>query len=98
MSVSGTEPFLVALRRISEFQATPQCGQLASSLSPQRFGFNPRPVRVEFVVQKVALLIFPCQYHSINAPHPFIHSSYYYCYQKGKWVQSVTLHIPGNIR
>jgi hypothetical protein len=73
MLVSATEPFFVPLRWISEFQATPQRRQLGSGLSPHRLRFNPRPVCVEFVVQKVALLIFPCQYYSTNAPHSFIH-------------------------
>jgi hypothetical protein len=47
----------------------------AFCLSPNMLWFNPRPVRVEFVVQKVAILILPCQYHSTNAPHSFIHLS-----------------------
>lgn len=50
--------------------------QLVACLSPKNPGFVPRPVRVEFVMDKVALghvclrvyiLILSQQYHPINA-------------------------------
>jgi hypothetical protein len=55
---------------------------LTASVSLQSNGFNCRPFRVEFVVDKVAMRwVFlavikptPCQYHSINAPYSFTHS------------------------
>jgi hypothetical protein len=53
--------------------------QLGASLSLRRPGFDPRSVRVGFVVEKVALaqtpppppqsiLVFRCQFHSTPAP------------------------------
>jgi hypothetical protein len=51
-------------------------GQLVAGLSPRRPGFDPRPVHVGFVVDKVALgQVFPpstsaspCQFYSTGAP------------------------------
>jgi hypothetical protein len=54
--------------------------QTVADFSPRRFRFDHRPVHVRFVMDKVALrqvfpqyFRFPCQYHSTNAPHSFIH-------------------------
>jgi hypothetical protein len=51
--------------------------QLVVRFSPRRTGLDPRPVLERSVVDKVAvgqvslhvLLVFPCQYRSINAPY-----------------------------
>jgi hypothetical protein len=51
--------------------------QIRFNMSPRGLGFNPRPVPVGVVADKVALvetflpvLCFPCYYHSTNAPYP----------------------------
>ena len=64
--------------------------RLGASLIPRRFKCVPRPRPVTFVVGKVALEeissrndnVFPCQYHSTNAPCSF--SYCYYSHQKDK--------------
>jgi hypothetical protein len=60
--------------------AVPWLRQLVNSFLVWRPGFNPRPVHVGFVVDKVAmrqvfsplLPIFPCHYYSTNAPQSFL--------------------------
>jgi hypothetical protein len=55
----------------------PWLRQLVARFSPRRTGLDPRPVLERSVVDEVAvgqvflrvLLIFPCQYHSTNAPY-----------------------------
>jgi hypothetical protein len=54
----------------------PWLRRLVSGLSPRRPGFDPGSVGVGFVVGKVVLgqvfppstSVFPCQFHSTNAP------------------------------
>jgi hypothetical protein len=54
----------------------PWLRRLAAGLPPRRPGFDPGPVHVGFVVDKVALgqvfspstSVFPCQFHSAGAP------------------------------
>jgi len=66
------------------YQPVPCLNQLITSLSPWRPGFNPSPVHVEFVENKVALgqdicswaFVFPCRYYSTNAPYSFIKHQY----------------------
>ena len=61
--------------------------QLVTDLSAQRAGPDLRPVRVGFVVDKVAqaggfsfeYVIFPCQYHLTNVPQSFIYLSLALC-------------------
>jgi hypothetical protein len=52
---------------------------LSRRLSPRKPGFNPRPVYVGFVVNKVTLTGFPpstslfsCQYNFAIASHSFV--------------------------
>lgn len=62
------------------YQPLPWFHQLIIGLSPWRSGFNPSPVHVEFVENKVTMgqdiflctFVFPCWYYSTNAPHSFI--------------------------
>jgi len=56
----------------------PRSRELDISFSPRKSGLNARPVRVESVVEKVALgqalfwvLQFSAQDHFTNAPHPY---------------------------
>jgi len=58
--------------------------QLASSLSGQRAGFNSSFSPCAFVEGKMLMklifplpILFPCQYHSTNAPHSLIHHRHY---------------------
>ena len=72
--------------------ALPLIRRLVAGLSPLRPGLDPSSVHVRFVVGEVVLeqgfffppnaLVFPCQYHSTNAPYS---SSSLCCpYQKDK--------------
>jgi len=45
-------------------------------VSPRKPGFDPKPVHVEYVVDKVAMSrgspnisVFSCQFHSTDIPH-----------------------------
>jgi hypothetical protein len=75
----------------------PWIRRLVAGLSRRRPGFDPSPVRVKFVVGKVALgkvcfpstSVFPSQYYSTNVPYPF--SSTCCSYQKDKRAE------PGNL-
>ena len=77
--------------------AVPWLRRLVTGLSQRRLGFDPRPVRVGFVVEKVAqgrvflrvFRVFPYQYHSTNSPYP---SSGTCCsYQKDKRAKTRSL-------
>jgi len=67
----------------------PWLSRSVAGISPQKPGFDPRPVRVEFVVDKVAMgqsplpqryFDFSCQYHSTNALYSSSHLSPKLCY------------------
>jgi hypothetical protein len=55
--------------------SVPCLGGLVPGILPLRTGFDTIPVRVEFVVDKVALgQAFPCRYHSASVPsYPFVY-------------------------
>jgi hypothetical protein len=66
--------FFRAVTRRTE--TVPWLRRLVTGLPPRRLGFEPGPVHVGFVVEKVALgqvfpsstSVFPCQFHSTAAP------------------------------
>jgi hypothetical protein len=57
--------FVNTLHRVITFnKAVPWLRRLVAGLPPRRPGFNPEPVHVGFVLDKVALgQVFPCQVH-----------------------------------
>ena len=62
----------------SLYCAVCQVRRASCRLQSRKPGFDPRPIHVTFVVDTVALWkvsvpVFPCQYHSTNAPYTSIH-------------------------
>ena len=63
------------------YTAFPWLGQSVAGLSPREHVLLPRPFSVRFWGGQTGLgfgfststSVFPCQYHSTNAPYPFIH-------------------------
>jgi hypothetical protein len=58
---------------------------LVASLSQWRPHVHPRPVHITFVIEQsgtgtdfaTSTSVFPCRYHSTNAPHSFVYHQHY---------------------